>query len=302
MPEAITERLAYGPPLLLDGALGSLLMQRGLPAGSPPEAWVLQNPQALSKTHQDYAEAGAEVLTTCTFGANRARLERSGLQESLEEINRRAVLLARRAAGDRLWVAGDMGPTGEFLQPHGAMTPEQALQIYAEQARILADCRVDFFLLETHYDLQEALINVTACRQTSPEIPVAVTLTFSRTPRGFFTVMGNPAISSLRALHEAGAFLVGANCTLDAAGMLDLARELAPAVNAPLLFQPNAGTPQITPAGLEYPQNSAEFAHYMKEFISLGARALGGCCGTNPDYIQAIRRETDNPLPDRQIP
>lgn len=317
--KGILERINQDPPVLFDGALGSRLMQMGLAAGSPPEAWVLERPEAVEAVHREYAAAGSEVLAAVTFGGNRVRLKKCGLEDHLEAINGRAAEIARRAAGDRLYVAGDLGPTGEFFQPLGSLTPGIAEEIYSEQAHILARAGVDFFLLETFYDLREALICLSVCRTVAPQIPAAASLTFKKTKRGFFTEMGDPAGPALAALHEAGAFLVGANCTLEAQGMAELAESLLtpspdpplprlereemrltnpplpPLVKGgtketPLLFQPNAGTPQVTPQGIVYPQKPEEFVDCLERIIKLGARAVGGCCGTDGNYIDRLNR------------
>lgn len=293
MPDSILDRIRQGPPVLFDGALGARLIQMGLPAGSPPEARVLEFPDRIARLHADYAAAGADVMTTCTFGGNRLRLKKASLQDRLAEINRRAVELAREAAGEGLWVAGNMGPTGEFFQPHGSLTEQIASDVFQEQAYLLSEAGVDFFLLETFYDLKETLICLTACRQTASDIPAAVSMTFNHTPRGFFTVMGDSAAEALRNLADEGAFLVGANCTLEAEGMLELAREISSKLNLPLLFQPNAGSPQITPDGIVYPQGPQEFAGYVAEMLSLKVRAVGGCCGTTADHIAALRAAID---------
>ncbi len=298
--KAIIERIAEGPPLLLDGALGSRLMQMGLPAGLPPEVWILDNSEAVEAVHREYVQAGSEALTAVTFGANRARLLKCGLEAHLEIINRKAVEIARKVAGERVYVAADLGPTGEFLQPLGQLTPERASEIYREQVCILAQAGVDFFLLETFYDLREACLCLAACRLVAPQIPAAASLTFKKTKRGFFTEMGNPALESLKALHDEGAFLVGANCTLEAQGMLELAGSLLdppqPPLNKggikgiPMIFQPNAGSPQVTTEGIFYPQNAEEFADRIAEIAALGARAIGGCCGTEGGYILEMKK------------
>jgi len=289
VPDSILDRLISGPLLLFDGAIGSRLIQMGLPSGSPPEAWVLQHPEKLAQVHQEYVAAGSEVIAACTFGANRLRLRRCHLEDQLHLINVRAVEIARQAAAGKCWVAADMGPTGEFFQPHGSLTPEEAQEIYAEQAEVLAQAGVDFFLLETHYDLREARINLAACRDAAPHIPVAALMTFNRTKSGFFTVMGDPAIASLHTLYDDGAFLVGSNCTQDAAGMLELSQAITSKLKLPLLFQPNAGSPQLTPEGIVYPQKPDEFAACMARMIPLGVRAVGGCCGTDAEYIRLIK-------------
>jgi 5-methyltetrahydrofolate--homocysteine methyltransferase len=286
----ILNRITSGLPLLFDGAIGSRLMQMGLEAGSPPEAWVLERPDQIEVVHREYVEAGSEVIATVTFGANRTRLKKCGLESQLAEINLRAVEIARATAGTEVFVAADLGPTGEFFQPLGNLTLDMAQEIYCEQAHSLAEAGVDFFLLETFYDLQEARICLAACKAVAPQIPVAASMTFKRTKRGFFTEMGNPAAESLRALHDGGAFLVGANCTLEAVGMVELARYLSQRIDFPLLYQPNAGSPQITPEGVVYPQQKEEFAECMAEIIRLGARAVGGCCGTEGSYIFEMKK------------
>jgi 5-methyltetrahydrofolate--homocysteine methyltransferase len=286
--DSIQRRIASGPPVLFDGAIGSRLIQIGLPAGTPPEAWVLSHPERIAAVHREYVEAGSEVIAACTFGGNRTRLERAGLADQCIKINTEAVMLARQAASGLCWIAADLGPMGEFLQPHGPLTPGEAHRIFLEQADILARAGMDFFLLETHYDLREARICLAACREAAPQIPIAVSMTFNRKKRGCFTVMGDEAAQSLRVLHEEGAFLVGSNCTLESEEMVELAKLLLGEVKAPLLFQPNAGAPQITSEGIHYPQDSATFAHHIGEIAKLGARAVGGCCGTDGTYIKAM--------------
>ena len=292
----ITERIKSGPTLLFDGAIGSLLIDRGLPAGKAPEAWVLENPEAIGNIHREYVDAGAEVIAACTFGGNRLRLKKGSLDGRLTEINRRAIEIAHGAAGDDIYLAADIGPTGEFFQPVGTLDEATAREVYEEQAAILADTSLDLFLLETHYDLKEALICLEACRKAAPDIPIGALLTFNSTPKGYFTVMGNPAVESLKALADAGAFLVGANCTLEAKAMAELASHLAPQIDTPLLFQANAGTPEITPDGVIYPQGPDVFCYYAADMLKSGINAIGGCCGTTPAHISTLRALIDSEL------
>jgi 5-methyltetrahydrofolate--homocysteine methyltransferase len=294
MADNIQQRVAAGPPLLFDGAIGSRLIQMGLPAGEAPEAWIITHPESVLEVHREYVRAGCDVITTCTFGGNRLRLSKGGLNARLEEINRRAVQLAKEAASGHNLIAGGMGPSGEFFQPHGSLTEAEASAVYEEQAGVLAAEGVDFFLLETHYDLREACLGFEACRKVTPQVPVAVTLTFNSTPRGYFTVMGDAVIDALQTLSATGAFLVGANCTLEAEGMAALSQQLIPELNVPLLFQANAGTPQITADGVIYPQKPDEFMRYAGEMLGAGARAVGGCCGSDASHIQALRAMIDN--------
>ncbi len=282
--------------MLFDGAFGSRLIELGLPAGKPPEAWLQENPTAIKQVHKEYAEAGTDVIAACTFGGNRLRLQKASLEGSVEEINRVAVEFAKEAAGNRAYVAADLGPTGEFFKPAGVMTEDTACEVFEEQVSILTDTEIDFFFLETHYDLKEALICIEACRKIAPDTPVAASLTFNATPRGFFTVMGNPMIDSLHGLVDAGCFLVGANCTLEGKGMQELALELSDKIDTPLIFQANAGNPQISPDGILYPQGPVEFAQYCAKMIESGAAAIGGCCGTTAEHIKELRKAIDSKI------
>ena len=293
MNEPITSRITTGPPVLFDGAIGSRLIQMGLPAGKAPEAWLLPHPERIRQVQEGYVNAGAEVITTCSFGANRLRLRKGSLEDQTDKINQAAVQVTKEAAQNRAYIAGGMGPTGEFFQPQGLLTEKEAKEVFEEQAKLLAEAGIDLFLLETHYDLREALICLDACQRVAPQIPVGVTLTFNNTPRGFFTVMGDPAVEALRELSAKGAFLVGSNCTLEAKGMLELAQKICPEVKSPLLFQPNAGTPQITPDGVIYPQQPAEFTKCAEEILRSGALAIGGCCGTETEHFQSLRTMID---------
>jgi methionine synthase I (cobalamin-dependent) len=269
------------------------LIALGLPAGQAPEAWVLEHPDRIEHVHREYVEAGADAISACTFGGNRPRLDKCGLADHAEQINRKAVELAKRCAGHDVYVFGDLGPTGEFFQPHGTLTEEKAREVYEEQISILAETGVDFFLLETYYDLKETLICLEVCRKITPDIPVGVSLTFNDTPRGFFTVMGDPALESLKAAAEQGAFLVGSNCTLEAEGMLKLAKHISTEIETPLIFQANAGNPEITPEGIVYPQGPQEFSEFAGKMLALGVNVIGGCCGSEPDHIRAMRQLID---------
>jgi 5-methyltetrahydrofolate--homocysteine methyltransferase len=290
---SLGDRLRNGPLLLLDGGLGTELIRRGLPAGAPPESWVLERPEVLAAIHREYVMAGSEAVHACTFGANPTRLARYGLLARMEEINLRAVGLAR--ASRARYVIADVGPTGEALPPVGHGDPEQWREGFIRQGEMLARSGADALHVETMMDLREARIALGALLQAAPEIPILVSLTFERRRRGFFTVMGDALVASLAALVEAGASAAGANCTLTASDMADLAREAVREISAPFVFQPNAGQPHVTAAGLSYAENPEEFAASLAPLCipEASARgriaALGGCCGTDPRSISALR-------------
>ena len=285
---ALLERLASNAPLLLDGGLGSMLIARGLAGGAPPEAWVLDRPDELRAVHRAYVEAGSEAIHTCTFGANPIRLATCGLGERFGAIQGAAVALARDA-GPR-FVLGDVGPTGEYRPPVGTGDPVEWREAFLAQGRLLAEAGVDALHVETMSDLTEALVALEALREAAPGVPVLVSLTFDRKRRGFFTAMGDPLAASLRRLADAGADAVGANCSVTSEDMRALAAEAVGAVAVPVVLQPNAGQPRLTAAVPCYDQSPAAFAADMAFAAGLGAGAVGGCCGTDPAFIAALRQ------------
>lgn len=303
---ALLERLRRGPCLLLDGGLGSELIARGLPPGDPPDRWTLERPEEVAAVHRAYAEAGSEAIHANTFGANAARLARYGLADRIAEINRAAARLAR-GAGARFVIA-DIGPTGENLPPVGRGDPEEWRRHFLEQGRILTgtaaaghgaggpETTIDAFHVETMTDLREALVALGALREAAPGTPILVSLTFERKKRGFFTLMGDPLVPSLARLWEAGAAVVGANCSITSRDMRDLAEEALTSTDAPLVFQPNAGRPERTPEGIRYAQEPEAFAADLAPLLRQPrVAALGGCCGTDPRFVAALRARLSAP-------
>lgn len=273
--------------MLLDGGLGSMLLARGLPPGQAPEAWNEARPEEVTGVHRAYVEAGSEAVHTNTFGGHPARLAGAGLVERCGAIQGAAVRLARASGAP--FVIGDVGPTGEYLPPVGRAEPAEWRAGFERQGLALREAGPDALHVETMSDLREALVALAALKAVAPRLPVLVSMTFARNKRGFFTVMGNPAVASLRTLAEAGADAVGANCTLSSPDMFDLAAELRGALEAPLVVQPNAGQPQLTADGVRYAQEPQAFAGDMARVAALGVAAVGGCCGTDPRFIAALR-------------
>lgn len=285
---SFVDRLRSGPCLLLDGGFGTELIARGLEAGAPPDRWTLDRPGEVAGVHGAYAKAGSDAIHANTFGANRSRLARYGLADRIETINRTAVRLARDA-GAR-YVLADIGPTGENLPPVGTADVETWTRHFEEQAGILSSAGVDAFHVETMTDVREALAALDAIRRAAPGHPVLVSLTFDRKRRGFFTMMGDPLVSSWTRLLEHGAAAVGANCTITSREMRDLADEALASTPGPLVFQPNAGAPQATSGGIHYAQSPDAFAYDMAPLAARShVAALGGCCGTDPRFIAALR-------------
>jgi len=290
-PAELTARLAVRP-LLLDGGLGSLLIAAGLEAGRAPDWWNLENPDRVAAAHRGYAEAGADVIHTNTFGANPLRLAATGLGGRCLEVNDAAVAIAREAGAGRALVAGDMGPTGHMLPPLGDATEEGMRAAFLEQAEALAAAGVDLISIETMSDLREALAAVQAA--CSVGVAVMASMTFEVRRRGTFTIMGDPLVSALAALAEAGAVAVGCNCSVTSGEMLGMVREAAPSVAAPLAAQPNAGQPRVTVEGVVYDADPESFADDLIAMVHAGARLVGGCCGSTPDFIGATRSRLDS--------
>ena len=281
--EAARERV-----LLLDGAMGTELMRAGLEPGRSPDSWNLENPEAVGAVQSRYYDAGSDVVVTNTFGATPLKLSAYGLRESSRAINLAGVRIVRDIRPEGRFVGGDIGPTGKFLKPQGEFEESQFEDAFARQAEALAEGGIDVFVIETMYDLREALCAVRACRKTSP-LPVFASVTFNRTRRGFFTLMGDSPARCLSALEEAGASAVGANCTLDSSDMADLVAVMRAATRLPLIAQPNAGQPQVG-SGNEtvYSQGLEDYVRSFPRILDNGARIIGGCCGTTPETIRRL--------------
>lgn len=281
--------LAQRRTVLLDGGLGTELMNRGIPLGTAPELWNIDNPDAVRSVHRAYFEAGSDAVSTNSFGGHPLKLEAYGLRERCFELNRAAAENAVAARRPGRFVAGSLGPTGRLLKPQGEYTEKEFENGYAEQARGLAEGGADFLLIETLFDLREALCALRGALEIASDLPVLVTMTFSKTPRGFFTMMGDPLKRAADELEKWGASAIGANCTLTSGAMIELTRALRPLTGLPVIIQPNAGKPDLSADGLvSYAQSAAEFAADMVEIASAGANLVGGCCGTNPETIRTL--------------
>ena len=275
--------------LVLDGGMGSMLISRGLKGGDCAEKWNIDHPDVIQEIHQAYFDAGADVATANTFGASSFKLEKMGIKEGVETINTEAVKNAKAAAKPGQYVAGDLGPVGEMLAPMGSMTVERAKDIYVHQAGIIEAAGVDLFLIETIFDLNEAIAALEAVQAISSK-PVFCSLTFNQTKKGFFTLMGNPVEASMQQLRDAGAAAVGANCSLGSDSMIGLAQQIRESVDIPVIVQPNAGMPQTGPDGTAfYPEDEILFAKNIIKIKALGVEIVGGCCGTTPAFIHRLR-------------
>jgi len=288
---AIMERFAQGR-LLFDGGLGSQLIAQGLETGWPPDEWNTSRPDVVKGVHRAYVEAGAEVITTNTFGSTPGRLATHGFAGRVAELNAAGIRLAREAIAQagtppRRFVGFSMGPGGEMMPPVGTADPAQVRAEYdAQVGSIDKNDPPDIILIETMIDLREALIALEVAKRTG--LPVSVALTYNKNPRGYFTVMGNEAADSTARLEEAGADVIAANCSIASGDMLGLAKLLRKRASLPVLCQPNAGQPGIRDGMPVYEQAPEEFCAHALELFDAGVNAVGGCCGTTPEFIRLV--------------
>ena len=281
----ILQRLASGEVLIADGATGTMLLEAGLPTGTPGEAWILERPEVIMKLHCAYVEAGSQIILTATFGGTRARLKAAGLEVRVAEINRRAAELARQVAGDDRYVGGDVGPTGELMVPLGPLTYETAVELFAEQAQALAAGGADCIYVETMSDLNEAKAAVEGARQGC-DLPVFCTFSFDTHGR---TSMGVSPAQAAQAMAALGVPATGANCGHAPEEVLDFLPQMRQAApDAYLIAKPNAGLPRLVKRQVVYDATPERMAELARRYVELGARIVGTCCGSSPAHIAAI--------------
>jgi len=288
MDTKLKDHLAQGKLLIADGATGTMLMAAGLPAGAAPELWNAERPEQVLKLYQAYLDAGSQIILTNTFGGSRIKLAKTGLAERTHELNLAAARLARQAAGEAAYVAGDIGPTGELMAPMGTLTYEQALEAFSEQARALAEGSVEAIWIETMSDLAEARAAVTAARQET-NLPVICSLSFGRKAR---TIMGVTPSQAALELWPLGLTAIGANCGEGLEMIPEVLAQMRQALpEATLIAKPNAGLPKLVDGKTVYDLEPAQFASRMSGFVEQGAQIIGSCCGSSPAYISALVKQ-----------
>jgi 5-methyltetrahydrofolate--homocysteine methyltransferase len=287
------ERLRGGETLCGDGAWGTQLMARGLAPGESPESMNFSHPEVLVEIGELYLDAGADLITTNTFGASSLNLASHGLEDRTEEINRLAVETIKPVTEDRAYVSASVGPTGKVLEPYGDTAPDTVAESFQRQIGALVGAGADVICVETMLDLREAELAVRAARAASSEIPVIATMTFNATPRGFFTTMGTSIEDACAKLIEEGADVVGSNCGNGVETMVEIASEFLAHASVPVIIQSNAGLPETRGGELVYPESPEFMAERVGRLMDLGVAIIGGCCGTTPDHIRAIRNAID---------
>ncbi len=267
-----------------DGGFGALLQSRGLPPGVSPELYGLAHPEAVSAIHAEYAAAGAQIVTTNTFGGTRFKLDPGA---DVRGLNREMARIARRAVGENVFVAGSVGPTGQFVEPLGPLSMRELVAAFREQIAGLAEGGADFIQIETQFDLAEARAAVIAARETC-DLPVCVSMTFD----GAQSLTGTPPLTFVDAMQNMGVEVLGTNCSAGPEQIAAIVRAMLPRLSTPLVVQPNAGLPELDAEGrTRFPLGPEDFARQCRVFAELGAKLIGGCCGTTPAHIRALRAE-----------
>ncbi len=283
--------------LALDGAMGTMLQEQGLKPGQSPEEMNLTAPDVVESVHLEYRRAGADIIVTNTFGGNREKLSHYGLEGRIREINSGGVALARKAAGPSAYVAASMGPTGLFVEPVGDVTFDRMSAVFREQAEILLEAGADLFTLETFLDIKEIRAAIIAIRDLSPTIPIIAMLTFDDKGR---SVLGTPPEAAAITLEAAGANIVGSNCGLGVEGIYSILKSMRQVTGLPLIAQANAGLPVLKDGKTIFPGTPEDMTSHHDRFLELGVRIIGGCCGTTPRHIAAIRQALEqNNMPFR---
>lgn len=283
--EAFRELVKKGP-VLLDGATGTNLQKAGMPVGVCPEQWILENSEVLIDLQKRYVEAGTDILFAPTFTASRIKLKEYGLEDHLEEMNRKLVALSKEAAkGTNALVAGDLTMTGEQLYPLGDLMFEDLVDVYKEQAKIIAEAGADLFVVETMMSLQECRAAVLAIREVC-DLPVMVSLTYNEDGR---TLYGTDPVTAVVVMQSLGADAVGMNCSTGPEAMLEPIAKMAEYATIPLLAKPNAGMPELIDGQTVFNVEPEEFAEVGKKLVEEGAAIIGGCCGTTPEHIRALK-------------
>ena len=279
------QELVQKGPVLLDGATGSNLKKAGMPVGVCAELWVLEHPEVIKQLQKAYIEAGSQIIYAPTFSANRISLSMHGLEGRLEELNTKLLALSKEAADGRVYVAGDVTTTGKMLEPRGEISSQELYDVYREQIGILAEAGADLIVAETMLDVEETLVVLDAAQDVC-DLPVMCSLTLEADGS---TMYGGNAVEMVETLQEMGAAAVGLNCSVGPDQLEAVIGAMKAVAKVPILAKPNAGMPDIDENGVAHYNMSPErFASSMEKLIERGAQLVGGCCGTDPEYIRLL--------------
>ena len=273
--------------LIFDGATGTYLQQHGLESGGCPELMNADASDTVRGMARAYFDAGSDIVLTNTFGGTKFRLQHYEAQDRVRELNQLAAEHAKSQAGPYQYVAGSVGPTGEFIEPLGTVSESEMYDAFAEQVTALEEGSADAVMIETQMVLDEAQIAIKAARENT-DLVVMATMIFDKGPRGFFTMWGTSPKDAAKGLREAGADVVGSNCGNGIDKMIEIAELMRPVVSCPIVIQSNAGIPAYKGGQIIYPESPDYMAERYKQLAEVPVQILGGCCGTTPDHISAL--------------
>ena len=276
--------------LILDGSMGALLQKRDLPAGYAPDLWNLENPGVIQQIHQEYFDAGADILITNTFGASRLRLQEYDAYSKLKDINAAAVRLARNVVGEKGFVAGDIGPCGDTIFPTGKMSFDEAATLFYEQAKALIDAEADAIIIETMFDSLDYKAALSGTRAASGKIPIIALMTFNTDGVSDTGISPESTCAIAEGYH---ADVVGANCSVGPDAMMKVIERMKKVTALPIAAQPNAGMPKLQNGLTVFPLDAKRMSEYVEGFFKAGCRILGGCCGTTPEYVSLLKHIRD---------
>lgn len=286
----ILERLKEGEILVGDGAMGTMLFNKGLKAGDCPEILNLSKPDIIEKIARQYLLAGADIIQTNTFGASSLKLSDYQIESKTIQINKAAVDLVKNIVDNKAYISGTCGPSGKLLKPYGEIEEEIMFGNYKDQLTTLVNAGVDIICIETMTDLREAVLAIKAAKSVNAGIPILSTMTFDKIPKGYFTIMGISIEDAVEGLIEAGADIIGSNCGNGIDNMIEIATLTRKLTDKPIIIQSNAGIPDQTDDGLIYPETPSYFYDKTLELIDAGVSIIGGCCGTTPEHIRSIKK------------
>lgn len=271
--------------LVFDGSKGTMLQKMGLGGGECPELWNIEHPEEVRSLYNSYIDAGSDVIQTNTFGANREVLRKFDLQDKTEEINIAGVKLAKEIAGENVYIAASIGPTGRILEPSGDLTFDQAYEAYKEQVIAVTKAGADIINFETITDLAEMRAAILAARENST-LPIIASMSFEQNG---YSLMGNPPETFTLVCQSLGADIIGVNCSTGPDSLLQIIKKIYPYSNVPICTKANAGLPEYLNGTLQYLESPDIFKNSVQSYVENGVRLIGGCCGTTPEHIIAIK-------------
>ena len=289
----LLKRLKNGEVLVFDGATGTYLQNNGLEAGACPELMNIEYPEVVKNMASIYFDSGSDIVLTNSFGGNKFRLKHYGLENKVKEFNELASSLAKSVAPNGCYVAGSVGPTGEFIEPLGSVSESEMYDVFTEQIIALEKGGADAVMIETQMAIEEAEISIKATKENT-NLLIFSSMVFDKGPRGFFTMMGITPESAVQGMLEAGADVVGANCGNGIEKMYEISKIMRSKTEGLLMINSNAGIPTIKKEGIIYPETPEFMSEYYSKMIKVPVNILGGCCGTGPEHIESLRNVVDS--------